>query len=78
MTKHDSKELAWQPPHVQPAESGEYRAALVPGEASPRVRRWWNGRQWSQPYYDNWSEAEKAQCRKNSDGFLPYWLPNNP
>ena len=69
-------ESHWNPPGTKPLAPGEYRAALEPASAGASNRRWWDGKCWSRPYDVRWPEANKAKQRSESDGFWPYWLPN--
>lgn len=63
----------WQSFLTAPAEPGEYRAALCPGDVGPDMRRWWTGRYWSEPYSVWWSEETKARCRATATLFMVYW-----
>lgn len=51
----------WFPPGVDPVNVGEYNASIL---KSAQLRRWWNGRHWSDCYKDSDCEDEKQRCRK--------------
>lgn len=65
----------WNSPDVKPDKPGEYRVALDPADASPEVRRWWSGAEWSNPYLVTFSAALKEKIRRESSSFMPFWLP---
>ena len=71
-----ANESHWNSPDKNPAQAGEYRAALEPANAGLGARRWWNGNGWSRPYGADWPEATKERCRSERGDFSPYWLPN--
>lgn len=69
-------ENVWNHPDVLPKEPGEYIAALNPEEASPNVRRWWNGKRWSAPYMSHWADSAKHANRNKPSEFFVHWQNN--
>ena len=63
----------WNSPGTVPLSPGEYQAALDPSDASSTVRRFFNGKHWSNPYYSIWADSLKDKCRSEPCQFLPYW-----
>lgn len=51
----------WFPPTAKPARVGEYNASPT---RAKQLRRWWNGRQWSESYFDTLPPADKERARR--------------
>ncbi|WP_425952986.1 hypothetical protein [Ralstonia pseudosolanacearum] len=65
--------LDWNTPEVAPDRPGEYRAALDPLDAAATVRRFWNGRRWSNPYHSNWPQAVQAAIMRQTSILRVFW-----
>lgn len=58
-----------------PTEIGEYTALLIPFNDDAKIhnRRWFDGRNWSSPYFVFDSEQKKARARSQVSKFNLYW-----
>lgn len=64
----------WNPPYTKPQEIGQYRAVLEPRDSSESMRRYWNGKSWSNPYSIKWPQELQLQCKKQISQFSVYWI----
>ena len=49
---------SWFPPSIKPVHVGEYEIV------NEGVRAWWNGKEWSQWYFPDYTPASKEFHRK--------------
>ena len=64
----------WNPSRTFPTEVGEYHAVLDPRSACPSMRRYWNGKHWSNSYSTRWPQHLQDKCKKEYCEFQPAWL----
>jgi len=63
----------WNAPEFPPDRPGEYRAALDPEDSVATIRRFWNGRVWSNPYHSHWTLAVQEAIKREASTFVVSW-----
>lgn len=58
-----------------PTEAGEYTALMVSFDENKDIpnRRWFDGRNWSGPYFSNDTATDKVRARSKISEFNLYW-----